>query len=159
MSLIDKSYFFNDYNIAQKDAAPVASKIQQYIDLYEAEYIEGALGEDFAALFNAGPAEPRWTALSDELKKKPSPIAGYVFWHYLRSEAIVGTGSGDAKMKSENATRAPESYRMRIGWNKMVEQTRKLHAFLKKNAATYPEFVLCQTNPDLISKQNDFGLL
>lgn len=158
MSLIDIQYFFNDFNIAQKSEPSVASKIQEYIDMYELEYIEGALGEDFAALFNASTGVTRFTPLEALLKKEPSPIAGYVFYHYLRSEAIVATGSGDAKMKAENATRSPESYRMRIAWNIMVDKTRAIHKYLAKNSSVFPEFDLYETNCELVSKVNDFGL-
>lgn len=158
MSLISLDNFFNDFNVAQKSESSVTSKLQEYIDMYEPEYIEGALGEDFAVLFNASSTPSRFDPLEEMLKKEPSPIAGYVFYHYLRSEAIVATGSGDARLKSENASRSPESFRLRIAWNIMVERTIKIQNYLIKNKVTFPEFNLCYTNFELRKKVNDFGL-
>lgn len=158
MPLITEQDFFDDFNIAQKREDSVAAKIASYIDMYEQEYIEGALGEDFAALFNANLADARFAELQDILTRRPSPIAGYVFCMYLQSESVVATGSGDAKGKAENATRSPESLRLIIAWNIMVDKTRKFQCWLEKNQATYPEFDRFKTNVDLISKVNHFGI-
>lgn len=157
MSLIDYTHFFGDFNVGQLSAPDQRENLQQYIDMYESEYIEKCLGEDFSALFNAEIAETRFDNLQQMLLKRPSPITAYVFWHFQRSRAIVATGSGDARLATENATRSPEAYRMRIAWNKMVDRTRVIQCFLNDNA-TYPEFNICETDPCLREKQNDFGI-
>ncbi len=157
MPLITKLFFFDEFNIAQKSEQSVEARINSFIAKYEPEYIEGALGKSFAALFN-GSSEDRFTTLADMFKANPSPIAGYVFWHYQRTDAIFATGSGDSRGKAENATRSPESYRMRIAWNIMVERTREIHCYLRQNKDVYPEFDQYKIDRDLIIKQNDFGL-
>jgi len=159
MSLIDVTYFFNEFDIAQKQSPAVAERLQYYIDTYEVEYLEKALGEDFAALFNASVADPKYDDLQEMLKSKPSPIAAYVFYMYQRDEAIVSTGEGDARSKSENAARISETYRMTKAWNIMVRLTRRIHAYLNKNSDIFPEFGLAYTDYYLSRNQNDFGLL
>lgn len=158
MALIDITYFFGEFNISQKSHAPVSEGINDYIDTYEPEYIEKALGEDFAALFNANPSDPRFDDLQAMLIKTPSPIAGYVFFHYQRDHAIISTGAGDARAKSENSERSPEVYRMTKAWNTMARKTRKIQRYLLDNATIFPEFKLCETDRFLIEPINDCGL-
>lgn len=158
MSLIDQTYFFNEFSIAQKSHAPVAENLQYYIDTYEPEYIEKALGEDFAALFNATPLDPRFDDLQDMLTKKPSPIAGYVFFKYQQDLGIMATGAGDARSKNENSDRAPEVYRMVRAWNLMAKLTRKVRKYLCENKAIFPEFKIDETDCFLTDRINEFGL-
>lgn len=153
--MIDETYFFNEFEIGNK--AIMTPKILEYIANYEPEYIEKALGKDFAALYN-GSTDPRFDTLDDMFKAKPSPIAGYVFWHYQRDTAIISAGAGDTKGKVENGTRTPELYRMVTAWNIMAEKTREIRKYLKDNRAIFPEFQFYETCYDLIKKQNVFGI-
>ena len=158
MALIDITYFFGEFNIAGKAHQEVASNITRYIDTYEPEYLEAALGEDFAALFNAQPLDPRFNDLQAMLEKKPSPVAGCVFFHYQRDNGIIATGAGDARSKSENSERSPEVYRMTKAWNIMAKKTRKIQRYLMDNAVTFPEFDICKTDRFLVEPINSFGL-
>lgn len=158
MSLITISQFFNEFNIGQKGQSTVAEKLQYYIDTYEPEYIEKAIGEDFAALFNASPLEPRFDDLEAMFKADPSPIVGYVFYHYQRDSMTQSGGAGDTRSAVENGKRTPEIYRMTVAWNIMVDKTRKIRAYLKKNATIFPEYNLYDTDLDLTCKINVMGL-
>lgn len=158
MSLIDHTYFFGDFNIGQKSSDPVKNKIGQYISAYESEYLDKALGADFAHLVNVSTSDPRFDTLEEMLTEKPSPIAGYVFCKYQKSEVSVASGSGDITVRPENSTRSPESYRMRVAWNLMVNLTRKIHKYLLDNAETFPEFRYCDINRSVVTKTNDFGI-
>lgn len=158
MPLIDITHFFGDFNIGQKSEASVKNKIDQYITAYESEYLDKALGEDFAHLVNSSTSDPRFDPLEDLLKQKPSPIAGYVFCKYQRSESVVASGSGDIKVKSENASRSPESYRIRVAWNIMVDRTKTIQKYLMENSSTYPEFKYCDVSQSVLTKINDFGI-
>lgn len=157
MSLIDVTYFFGEFNIGQKSHQEVKDNIQRYIDTYEAEYLEKALGEDFAALYN-GSTDPRFDDLTDMLKKKPSPIAGYVFFNYQNDMFIQAGGMGDVRTDSENSERSPETYRMTKAWNIMVKYTKRIQRYLRENKSLFPEFSIYKTDCYLVQQVNSFGL-
>jgi hypothetical protein len=157
MALINFEHFFNEFNVAQKAQPAVQDKLQDYIDTYELEYLEGVLGDEFSALVSASP-DARFQVIKARLTAKPSPITAYVFFNYQRDMIINATGSGDSKSKPENATRSPESFRMRIAWNIMVDKNKKLWKWLCDNQATYPEFDIMKVDGSFGLKVNDFGI-
>lgn len=158
MSLIDQTYFFNEFSIAQKSHAPVASKLEEYIDTYEPEYLERAMGDDFANVFMDDNSDSRFDDLNTMLKKKPSPIAGYVFFHYQQDLSIMATGAGDARSKNENSDRSPETYRMVKAWNLMAKLTRKVRKYLCENEDLFPEYKEWEADCFLTNKINEHGL-
>lgn len=158
MSLISINKFFGDFNLAQKNDPAVAAKIQHYINIYEPQYLESVLGEDFAALFNAEVEDSRFEDLKNKLIADPSPIAAYVFCNIQESSYVMATGSGDAKPKTENATVAPTVYRNVRAWNIMAAQTEKLWKWLLKNKDIYPEFDITKVDGSFMKSTNVFGI-
>lgn len=158
MAIINETYFFGAFNIGQKSSPAVKQNIIEAIDTYEPQYLDEALGEDFAALFNAEIEDERFEVLENMFKEGQSPIAGYVFFHYQRENSLQATGSGDVIPKAENAKVSINGYRMRVAWNIMVRNTRKIQKFLIDNCDTYPEFDICLTNSDVVINLNDFEL-
>lgn len=90
-----------------------------------------------------------------------SPIAAYVYWHYMRHNATVTTGSGEKKLKAINAEVASPAEKIARAWNSMVEYNQELVEFLLSNAATYPEFTMRYSDNRffrLIHPVNTFGI-
>lgn len=155
--IIDITYFFDEFNIAQKSTATVIDKIGRYIVNYEREYIEKAIGKDFAALFN-GSSDPIFGDLEDMLKAKPSPIAAYVFFHYQRDNVVLQGSAGDSIGKVENGNRISEGYRMVTAWNIMVDETREVRQYIIDNKTIFPTFDVYQCDFFLNKKLSNFGI-
>lgn len=73
-----------------------------------------------------------------------SPIAGYVYYLWVRDQATVNTGSGVVKTKSENADKWNPGPRMVDAWNQMSVDIFKLWQYLEAsnnaNPNTYPSY-------------------
>lgn len=66
-----------------------------------------------------------------------SPIANYVYFYYMRDEAVMATRVGTKVSKAENATTVNPVEKQRYAWNMMVDMNRKLSCFLNANNVTY----------------------
>lgn len=71
---------------------------------------------------------------------KQSPIANFVFYHILRKNATSTTGSGEAKLQIENATKESSIDKQCFAWNQMVGLNYDLNEFLLSNSEVYPEY-------------------
>jgi hypothetical protein len=60
-----------------------------------------------------------------------SPIAGYVYYLWVRDQISMNTGAGIVQPNPENAERANPSWRMVDAWNQMVLDTFKLWQYLE----------------------------
>ena len=178
MSLIDKTYFHSEINIAQVQSIPVQAAIALMISKYEAEYLEKVLGYAFWKLFNAAIAETsgRWYDLKvgaeyknayGHTKKwdgfinteKLSPIANYCYYWYMRENVTFSGGAGEMEGKGENSTVVSPGPKMARAWNEAVDQAKILHDFLlnKKDGdgeLVYPEFTTEEIDSDIVEKVN-----
>lgn len=164
--LTDKTYFIGEINIAQLSSAPVEEALNLFIAKREPEYLEKALGIDFAELFATGIAEDRFVALRDgatyvnadgKKKKwlgfnnelKSSPIANYIYYWYIGDAITFTAGIGEMEGKSENAKKADPNMKLYRAWNEMVALTEVMHDFLQNKKDedgeyVYPEFDIDQ---------------
>jgi hypothetical protein len=73
-----------------------------------------------------------------------SPIAGYVYYLWIRDQITTNTGSGVVKNKNENATGASPQWRMVDAWNQMAKDIFILWQFLESsftlNPTTYANY-------------------
>jgi hypothetical protein len=60
-----------------------------------------------------------------------SPIAGYVYYLWVRDQISMNTGAGIVQPNPENAERANPSWRMVDAWNQMVLDVFKLWQYLE----------------------------
>lgn len=172
---IDTTYFVGEIHIAQLSQPAVRDTLALFIGKYSTQYLEIALGYEFAKLYAAGIAadtvEDRWTELKGGaeynnrkgyLKKwtgfensdKKSPIANYIFFWSTKDNATFAAGMGEMEGKSDNAKVAGYAVKQSRAWNEMVEQTWLLYDFLlnKKDGAgvlIYPEFDIKQVDCEL----------
>lgn len=141
--------------------------VSVYIMRYEDEFLELALGEMYNPfceyLKSGGSGNDRWDQLKrqlvTELKNgafalKRSPIANYVYFHYLRGHQSDATVTGVKKDTDEGVLVSPEA-KMVFAWNDMVIMNEKLFSWLDVRKADYPDwsYDVC-----LLSKINIFGL-
>jgi hypothetical protein len=70
-----------------------------------------------------------------------SPIAGYVYYLWVRDQISMNTGAGIVQPNPENAQNANPSWRMVDAWSQMVQDTFKLWQYLEamyvQNGPTY----------------------
>jgi hypothetical protein len=73
-----------------------------------------------------------------------SPIAGYVYYLWIRDQITTNTGSGVVKNKNENAIGASPQWRMTDAWNQMAKDIFILWQYLEasfiNNPTTYPSY-------------------
>lgn len=67
-----------------------------------------------------------------------SPIAGYVYYHWVRDQISVNTGAGVVQPNPENAQRANPSWRMVDAWNQMALDIFKLWQYLEASTVADP---------------------
>lgn len=160
--------------ICPPDIAPsptniaVTGDIEGYIREYETEYLIQALGQDvyreFAEyLSSEKDGESRWDELKGRLVFSPasgegsfrvSPIANYVYYHYLRNHQSDATVSG-VKKDSDEGDLVSAERKMCDAWNRMVDMNRQLFAWIESHKEDYPGWCYA---PSLVRKINTFNL-
>lgn len=71
---------------------------------------------------------------------KQSPIANYVYYHFMENSYTHTTGMGEKKTAAENATVANPVLKMVRAWNEMSRWVIELRYYLRANSALYPEW-------------------
>jgi hypothetical protein len=146
MSLIDKTYFVGELDIANTSNASVEARLQWFIDKYEPEFLLALLGAALYANYIAGivvtdpdPIPEQWIALQDVQGLKEA-IACYVYFHYMRDRYTFSTGVGEVKPTAENATQENPSWKITRAWNEMTRWVRSnvIVAFINENVSDYP---------------------
>lgn len=157
-NLIDTTYFINEITVAQADFQPVTTSLDAFISKYEPIYLSRVLGLQLYNDFIDGLAQPipaqKWVDLRDgaeftdscgNLRKwtgfvnaeKVSPIAYYIYKHWLHSSSQQTTGSGEAAIQTENALRVNIQTKVITIWNQMVEMNKTLGEFIIANTDDY----------------------
>lgn len=164
MTLIDETYFttVGGVVIGQLGQQLVRDKVLNYVAKYEPRILSTLLGvvmyNEFSAWLAAPDATQRWIDLRDgvdytdihgELKhwpglgnKSESAIANYVYYWYVRSDAIYLSGSGSAVSVNENSNRVSPFALQSTAWNEMVRLNYELFDYLRVNVLVYPEWPL-----------------
>ena len=155
--------FVGDINVP--NSAPSfneGANLATMINTYEQEYLTEVLGyemfKDFDAAYNivTPPVSGIWFDLAngaeftdtyDRLNKWQgfktapfNPIAYYVYYRLLASNHVLITGNGAVISKSENSIPVSPNLKMVRAWNKMVDYTIILDAFITANIADYPDY-------------------
>lgn len=73
----------------------------------------------------------------DDLK---SPIANYVYWHWMKDNTTQTVGLGEVSSKAENAAVVSPSTKMVRAWNEMSECITELYRFLDTNYSVYTDW-------------------
>ena len=144
MSIIDNTYFINDITLTTGQL----DHIQQWIDVYEPEFLKSLLGYDLYALLETdlnGTSDPtaqrfvdlvdgkafsfelngytistKWMGLRQSSLLK-SIIADYVYFHYRNETESSNSGAGQINSLTENALRVDVRPKLINTWNKCIE--------------------------------------
>lgn len=163
--IIDQTYFVRRLNLPQKGNAEGLADILSFVDQYETEYLQCVLGTVLWQAFSdgtegSGIADQRWLDLlngKDFTYKncthhwngfapasKISPIANYVYWHYVDRRGMGEVTLTGVTVSSTDNNRTVNAVDTLVdAWNRMVDMNKDLYRFLKVNQATYPEWKLC----------------
>jgi len=87
-----------------------------------------------------------------------SPIANYVYWHWMKDQTSQTVGLGQVKNKSENAEVVSPATKQVRAWNEMSEWVDELYRFLQASYAVYPEYVPGNNEMWKFRKTNVFGI-
>ena len=137
-NLIDNSYFTGEINLPGELLTGSFATIDSYIEKYEKNFLIKLLGytayKDFitnpatyAGLINGaeyttqynGLKTVRWNGLvNDDLI---SPIAYYVYYHFMRDLATNTSNMGVTLPNSENSSVVSMSHKLIFAWNAMMD--------------------------------------
>ena len=143
--IIDGSYFtgvlslgiiwdIDDDSITRKAER---DNLQSYIDLYEKKYLRMVLGKSMSREFieyilsgdNDG---DKWEKLKEKLSNKGySPVANYVYFHYVRRCVIKQTPVGTVYASGDE--KANPNILLVSAWNDMVQMNKDLYDFLESD--------------------------
>lgn len=149
MALIDTEYFTGDLFIPKMDYPEVSERLEPFIEKYEEKFLLNLLGYELqelndADLINgvvytdAAGRSYKWKGLLIASDPPQSPIANYVYFHWMRNETTDSSGVGEVINKTDNATRTNSVDKQRKAWNEMVDMLRPMRHFLQTNRITYP---------------------
>lgn len=179
MSIITPTDFTGQYLIAQIEQEDVSNSVKEFIDKYEPIFLRELLGFELASEFITGlipipvdpptipptyePVDPIWIALRDEMGLKEM-LKAYVYWFYQEDNVTSTVGTGEGKLKKDNAAAASPLAKMTRNWNEMVNEVR----FFDLSTETYPSYVRvywrnwwCGCNwrlPEIYKFKNQLGL-
>lgn len=161
--IIDSSYFINKLALPQVGNPEGLIAVNQFIQQYEPEFLQCALGYDLCKAFVDGIEdslpEDRWAKLllgetyilngrngewtGFENDAKISPVANYVFYQFMDNKAVDFVLTGNVVSSTENNRTVNGMDRMVDTWNRMADLNFKLFNFLKANKSLYPEWKEC----------------
>lgn len=174
--LIDSTYFIGQLNIPNKDQLPIQALLNEVIEQREPEYLQGLLGYGFYKEIKEAEEssvyDQKWVDLFEgveytvdgKLRKwqglakanQISPIACYVYLHYLNKTETITTGVGEVRADAENASIGWAVRKKVEAWNKMVDINHALICYLEARSNVYGEFEV--TNHELLRKRNLWGI-
>lgn len=128
------------------------SRIRQFIDIYEEEYLRMLLGgmyDDF--MCGLGVDGGKWSAVYDFLRRDYSPVACYVFFKYVSVGNVEVTRTGSVLGAGDDVA-SPMQLQVRV-WNDMVAMSRKACVLI--GAVTGTEW---RCDGVLLERINDMGI-
>lgn len=153
--LIDRTYFVGELNIPNSEQPVVESRLNSFIAKYETKFLCDVLGNGLYKLFRTGltldPIDARWLNLKNGVDDwngliyteggyKRSPIANFVYFHWMRDALTQSTGSGEMRPTIEGGSKTSINWKQVTAWNDMCEQVESLYTFLSSDLVTYPEY-------------------
>lgn len=139
MSIVAPIDFKGQALIAQIENSDVYDNVQYFIDVYEPKFLKELLGLDLFTEFEAGLAEEtidtKWISLRDETDLKQM-IVYYVYWFIQENDITTTVGTGESKLRKDNAQAANPLQKMVRNWNDMVEDVR----LFDLDTETYPNW-------------------
>ncbi|MDD6210508.1 MAG: hypothetical protein PUB21_07890 [Bacteroidales bacterium] len=170
--LIDTTYFkgelfIKDLSLGAGVPSETRDDIQKdlyaFIEQYEPVYLKNMFGPDMSVPLSDYIRQR--DSISDKVEKWEniiallmeggySPIAGYVYFYYVRSHQAVATPNGTAR-EIDSSAFAGSNLKMIVAWNSMVRRNREIAAWMREHSSDYPEWDVCCF---MLEKMNEFGV-
>lgn len=87
---------------------------------------------------------------------KRSPIANYVYWHYMKDNNSFTMGAGEVKPENSTSENVSPKFKMIRAWNEMAHMNRELAQMVITRRDVYPEYMPLYSG--LIKTVNEFGI-
>jgi hypothetical protein len=138
--VIDKTYFIRELNIAQLSDVAVAESLDLFIAKYEPIFLKRLFGPVLGAEILIGSLEEQpspiieflldgglfeqdgniytWDGLRNA--NKISPIANFVFFHFVNDRITQQSGIGEVKPLGQNSEVVSADERLVMVWNEMI---------------------------------------
>lgn len=143
-------------------AQATGGELAAFVVMYEHEYLENVLGEELAEellryIDDGDGRDESLDGLIEMLRafngsENVSPIANYVYFHYVRLNNLHATASGTAENNSDNRIVKSDGLVIRA-WNDMVKMNRKVLQYLRANMRGRFRF-----NVDMLETINPLGV-
>lgn len=176
--LIDTSYFQGDLSLGQITSPAVVASVNLFIQKYEDDFLVKMLSYPLYKLYKAGiiaqvpdqryldirdgveyeysGVTNKWQGLTfgDQLKR--SPIANYVYWHYIKDNNSFTMGAGEVKPENSTSENVSPKFKMIRAWNEMVHMNRELGQMIIARKDVYPEYMPLYSG--MFKTVNEFGI-
>ena len=164
--LIDRTYFTGllGVGLSPDTGADTLTKeaerelLDSYIDLYEREYLERILGREKCGEFVSwlSQEEPeedgKWERLRDALTVPCSPVACYVYMHYVGGCGRSVTRIGVVRSTADDEEAAASPLQIRA-WNLMARQNLRIFELLDGE-----EYGLVEFDKYMLETINELGI-
>ncbi len=134
-------------------------------ELYEVAFLRKMLGTAFADEFYTHKADSSgiWHNLKDQIyvvsgSIYTSPVANYVYNHWLGDQQSQTTGIGSVKPKPESGELVSNKSKIIANWNRMVDMIIVLRKWLDDNAVTYTTYIKGDAGWEEFELQNQWGI-
>lgn len=141
------------------------TEIGRFIAIYEREYLTKILQPALYVAFLEGlgveegeEPDQKWVDLKAELLRitdRPSPITGYVYYHWARNRVTQTAALGEVEMQGENSV-VVVGEKMTRAYNHSVNAGKLVYDWLVEHEDDYPEFDASLPYP--LKTINRFGL-
>lgn len=172
MSIITYTNFIGGkYHLPQAGNTEGRAVITGAIERYEPALLKKALGYSLWKAFTTGMEgsgiDPLWEDLRDgteytymdntyEWQGIKDAIAAYVYYYYLRDNAMQNTLTGTTVAENENAKNVSPAQKMCFAWNDMVDRLNEMKQYLNVHEDLYTDWK--GSNSEVYFKINPFGI-
>lgn len=148
--LTNRNYFFGNLFIARPGA-----ELDKFIATLEPQWLQQALGYEFAKAFTdglaAGSIAPKWQKLRDGSSfrdedgilrfwpgfinvQHQSPVANYIYCRYTENNLTITTEKGERTESDNGYANTGAYYKQLRAWNEMVEMT----GYIDRSSVLHP---------------------
>lgn len=156
--LINSSYFIGERNIPNTSQTEVQERLTWFINKYEPQFLLTLFGYEMYKAYEAVSTQSplpspwlelfggteytlngktvKWWGLVDATSKR-SPIANYIYYHFMRDAETTTTGVGEVKTNPENAVLVSAARKAVLAWNEISDSVCGMISYLNENKSLY----------------------
>lgn len=151
--LINTTDFVGKYSIAQNSF----SKLNEYINEYETQYLYDLLGKTLADLFiasvvNNQPVGANYLAIYNVIELEilfnvernegmKNMLLGFIYYEYMRKSPIKNTITGSVVNANENSTPTFDCWGLTTRYNSSVNDYKVIQYYINQNLTNYTDYL------------------